>query len=69
MQGVGVPDEDLTQDRGLCGKQDAVPGGGGGAARRGRMTPARDEGENTTMARCGLRRGIGRLGPLATGPL
>ena len=28
VQGVGVPDEDLTEDREVCGKQDALPGGG-----------------------------------------
>ena len=33
MQGVGVPDEDLTEDRGVRGKQDALPGGGGGEER------------------------------------
>ena len=32
VQGIGVPDEDLTEDRGVCGKQDALPGGG---SRRG----------------------------------
>ena len=46
MQGVGVPDEDLTEDRGIRGKQVALPGGV--AARSGRMSVARDEGENTT---------------------
>ena len=30
VQGVGVPDEDLTEDRGVGGKQYAMPGGGGG---------------------------------------
>ena len=33
VQGVGVPDEDLTEDRGVRGKQDAMPGGGGGEER------------------------------------
>ena len=33
VQGVGVPDEDLTEDRGVCGKQDALSGGGGGEER------------------------------------
>ena len=33
MQGVGVPDEDLTEDRGVRGKHDALPGGGGGEER------------------------------------
>ena len=42
-----MPDEDHTEDRGIRGKQDALPGGGV-AARRGRMSAARDEGENTT---------------------
>ena len=30
VQGIGVPDEDLTEDRGVGGKQYALPGGGGG---------------------------------------
>ena len=30
MQGIGVPDEDLTEDQGVGGKQYALPGGGGG---------------------------------------
>ena len=29
MQGVGVPDEDLTEDRGIHGKRDPMPGGAG----------------------------------------
>ena len=29
VQGVGVPDEDLTEDRGVGGKQYAMPGGMG----------------------------------------
>ena len=28
VQGIGVPDEDLTEDRGVGGKQYALPGGG-----------------------------------------
>ena len=42
VQGVGVPDEDLTEDRGVGGKQYAMPGGV--AARSGRMSAARDVG-------------------------
>ena len=30
VHGIGVPDEDLTEDRGVGGKQYALPGGGGG---------------------------------------
>ena len=30
VQGVGVPDGDLTEDRGVGGKQYAMPGRGGG---------------------------------------
>ena len=30
VQGIGVPNEDLTEDRGVGGKQYALPGGGGG---------------------------------------
>ena len=30
VQGIGVPDEDLTEDRGVGGKQYALPGGAGG---------------------------------------
>ena len=48
VHGVGVPDEYLTEDRGFRGKQGALSGGGGVAARRGRMSTARDKGENTT---------------------
>ena len=33
VQGVGAPDEDLTEDRGVGGKQYAMPGRGGGAER------------------------------------
>ena len=28
VQGIGVPDEDLTEDQGVGGKQYALPGGG-----------------------------------------
>ena len=41
MQGVGVPDEDLTEDRGIRGKQDALPGGGGGKEREDVRGPRR----------------------------
>ena len=33
VQGVGVPDEDLTDNRGVGGKQYAMPGTGGGKER------------------------------------
>ena len=41
VQGVGVPDEDLTKDRGVGGKQDALPGGGGGEEREDIRGPRR----------------------------
>ena len=56
VQGVGVPDEDLTEDPGIGGKQDVLPGGGV-VASRGRMSAAQDEGQNTTWAGCGPGRG------------
>ena len=36
-----MPDEDLTEDRGVCGKQDALPGGGGGQERADVRGPSR----------------------------
>ena len=33
LQGVDMPDEDLTEDRGVGGKQYAMPGRGGGEER------------------------------------
>ena len=60
MQGIGVPDEDLTEDRGVNGKQYALPGGV--AARSGRMSAARDVGANTTWAGCGPGSGAGGSG-------
>ena len=41
VQGVGMPDEDLTEDRGVGGKQDASPGGGGGEEREDVRGPRR----------------------------
>ena len=41
VQGVGVPDEDLTEDRGVGGKQYAMPGGGGGEEREDVRGPRR----------------------------
>ena len=41
LQGVGVPDEDLTEDRGVGGKQYAMPGGGGGEEREDVRGPRR----------------------------
>ena len=46
VQGVGVPDEDLTEDRGVGGKQYAMPGRGGGEERED--VRGRDVGANTT---------------------
>ena len=58
MQGVGVLDGDLTEDRGVGGKQYAMPGSGSG-----RMSAARDVGVNTTCAGCGPGSGVGGAGP------
>ena len=44
VQGVGVPDEDLTEDRGVGGKQYAMPGGGGGEEREDVRGPRRGPG-------------------------
>ena len=41
VQGVGVPDEDLTEDRGVGGKQYAMPGGAGGEEREDVRGPRR----------------------------
>ena len=41
VQGVGVPDEDLTEDRGVGGKQYAMPGGGGSEEREDVRGPRR----------------------------
>ena len=60
VQGVGVPDEDLTEDRGVGGKQYAMPGRSGGEERR--MSAARDVGANTTWAGCGPGSGAGGSG-------
>ena len=41
VQGVGVPDEDLTEDPGVGGKQYAMPGRGGGEEREDVRGPRR----------------------------
>ena len=41
VQGVGVPDEDLTEDRGVGGKQYAMPGRGGSEEREDVRGPRR----------------------------
>ena len=41
VQGVGVPDGDLTEDRGVGGKQYAMPGRGGGEEREDVRGPRR----------------------------
>ena len=41
VQGVGVLDEDLTEDRGVGGKQYAMPRGGGGEEREDVRGPRR----------------------------
>ena len=41
VQGVCVPDEDLTEDRGVGGKQYAMPGRGGGEEREDVRGPRR----------------------------
>ena len=52
VQGVGVPDGDLTQDRGVGGKQYAMPGRGGG-----------EEREDVRGPRRGGEHGVGRVRP------
>ena len=52
MQGAGGPDEDLTEDRGIRGKQDALPGGGGG-----------EEWEDVRGPRRGGEHDVGRVRP------
>ena len=52
VQGVGVPDEDLTEDRGVGGKQYAMPGRGGG-----------EEREDVRGPRRGGEHDVGRLRP------
>ena len=41
VQGVGVPDGDLTEDRGVGGKRYAMPGRGGGEEREDVRGPRR----------------------------
>ena len=53
VQGVGVPDEDLTEDRGVGGKQYAMPGRGGG-----------EEREDVRGPRRGGEHDVGRVRPL-----
>ena len=52
VHGIGVPDEDLTEDRGVGGKQYALPGGGGG-----------EEWEDVGGPRRGGEHGVGRVRP------
>ena len=52
VQGIGVPDEDLTEDRGVGGKQYALPGGGGG-----------EEWEDVRGPRRGGEHDVGRVRP------
>ena len=52
VQGVGVPDEDLTEDRGIGGKQYAMPGRGG-----------REEREDVRGPRRGGEHDVGRVRP------
>ena len=52
VQGVGVPDEDLTEDRGVGGKQYAMPGRGGG-----------EEREDVRGAQLGGEHDVGRVRP------
>ena len=61
VQGVGVPDEDLTEDRGVGGKQYAMPGSGGGEEREDVRGPRRggehDVGRMRPRERCRGERG------------
>ena len=52
VQGIGVPDEDLTEDRGVGGNQYALPGGGGG-----------EEWEDVRGPRRGGEYDVGRVWP------
>ena len=52
VQGIGVPDEDLTEDRGVGGKQYALPGGVGG-----------EEWEDVRGPRRGGEHDVGRVRP------
>ena len=52
VQGVGVPNEDLTEDRGVGGKQYAMPGRGGG-----------EEWEDVRGPRRGGEHDVGRVRP------
>ena len=52
VQGIGVPDEDLTEDRGVGGKQYSLPGGGGG-----------EEWEDVRGPRRGGEHDVGRVLP------
>ena len=52
VQGIGMPDEDLTEDRGVGGKQYALPGGGGG-----------EEWEDVRGPRRGGEHDVGRVRP------
>ena len=52
VQGIGVPYEDLTVDRGVGGKQYAFPGGGGG-----------EEWGDVRGPRRGGERDVGRVRP------
>ena len=58
VQGVGVPDGDLTEDRGASSMR--CPGGV--VARSGRMSAARDVGANTAWVGCGPGSGAGGSG-------
>ena len=59
VQGVGVPDGDLTEDRGVGGKQYAMPGRGGGEEREDGII---DVGANTAWVGCGPGSGAGGSG-------
>ena len=63
VQGIGVPDEDLTEDRGVGGKQYALPGGVAVycEAPSGAMAEAPDWGDAVAQ---GVGLGAGRRGDL-----
>ena len=60
VHGIGVPDEDLAEDRGVGGKQYALPGGVGGEEWEDVRGPRR--GGEQTWAGSGPGRGAGGSG-------
>ena len=68
VQGVGVPDEDLTEDRGIRGKQDALPGGGGWRRGGGGCPQLATKGRTRRERGAAPGEWLGGVGPRAGGP-